>query len=250
MKIISWNVNGLRSVYQKGALKIDQMGADILCLQEIKALKEQLDPELVSPKGYYSYFNSAKKKGYAGTAVYSRQKPLSGEEKIGFKEFDEEGRFLKLDYPQFSLVNLYLPHGGRQKEKLAYKLAVYDYLLNYLQKFKEKKVILAGDFNIAHEEIDLARPKENKNNIMFTPEERAIINRLVGSGFIDSFRKFYPDKRGVYTWWPYFANARARNLGWRIDYIFVTQKLAVKLKNAFILSQIKGSDHCPVGVEF
>jgi len=250
MKIISWNVNGLRSVYQKGALKIDQMGADILCLQEIKALKEQLDPELVSPKGYYSYFNSAKKKGYAGTAVYSRQKPLSGEEKVGFKEFDDEGRFLKLDYPQFSLINLYLPHGGRQKEKLAYKLAAYDYLLNYLQKLKEKKVILMGDFNIAHEEIDLARPKENKNNIMFTPEERARINWLVGSGFIDSFRKFYPDKRDAYTWWPYFANARARNLGWRIDYVFITQKLAVKLKNASILSQIKGSDHCPVGVEF
>ena len=250
MKIISWNVNGLRSVYQKGTLKIDQMEADILCLQEIKASKEQLSPELVSPKGYYSYFNPAKKKGYAGTAVYSRQKPLSGEEKAGFKEFDDEGRFLKLDYPQFSLINLYLPHGGRQKEKLAYKLAAYDYLLNYLQKFKEKKVILTGDFNIAHEEIDLARPKENKNNIMFTPEERARINRLVGSGFIDSFRKFYPDKRDAYTWWPYFANARARNLGWRIDYVFVTQKLAVKLKNAFILSEVKGSDHCPVGVEF
>ena len=250
MKIISWNVNGLRSVYQKGALKIDQMGADILCLQEIKASKEQLSSELVSPKGYYSYFNPAKKKGYAGTAVYSRQKPLSGEEKVGFKEFDDEGRFLKLDYPQFSLINLYLPHGGRRKEKLAYKLAVYDYLLNYLQKLKEKKVILTGDFNIAHEEIDLARPKENKNNIMFTPEERARIDRLVGSGFIDSFRKFYPQKKGAYTWWPYFANARARNLGWRIDYVFVAQKLAVKLKNAFILSEVKGSDHCPVGVEF
>jgi len=250
MKIISWNVNGLRSVYQKGALKIDQIGADILCLQEIKASKEQLDPELVSPKGYYSYFNPAKKKGYAGTAVYSRQKPLSGEEKVGFKEFDNEGRFLKLDYPQFSLINLYLPHGGRQKEKLAYKLAAYDYLLNYLQKLKEKKVILTGDFNIAHEEIDLARPKENKNNIMFTSEERARINRLVGNGFIDSFRKFYPKKKDAYTWWPYFANARARNLGWRIDYVFVTQKLAIKLKNALILSQVKGSDHCPVGVEF
>ena len=186
----------------------------------------------------------------SASAVYSRQKPLSGEEKVGFKEFDDEGRLLKLDYPQFSLINLYLPHGGRQKEKLAYKLAVYDYLLNYLQKLKEKKVILTGDFNIAHEEIDLARPKENKNNIMFTPGERARINRLVGNGFIDSFRKFYPQKKDAYTWWPYYANARARNLGWRIDYVFITQKLAVKLKNAFILSQIKGSDHCPVGVEF
>jgi len=248
MKIVSWNVNGLRSVYKKGALDFRKTGADILCLQEIKVLKEQLNSELINPEGYYSCFNSAQRKGYSGTAVYSRQKPLRVSKKIGLERFDSEGRFLRLDYSKFILINLYLPHGGRQKENLDYKLEVYDYLLDYLSKLKDKKIILAGDFNVAHKEIDLARPKQNKNNIMFTPKEREQIDRLIHLGFTDSFRKFN-SKGGNYTWWPYFANARARNLGWRIDYVFVAPNLVSKLKNAFILTKLKGSDHCPMGIE-
>jgi len=247
MKIVSWNVNGLRSVYKKGALDFKKMGADILCLQEIKASQEQINSDLVNPKGYYSYFNSAQKKGYSGTVVYTRQEPLSWKREIGLERFDNEGRFLKLDYPQFTLINLYLPHGGRQKEKLDYKLAVYNYLLKSLYRLRNKKVVIVGDFNIAHKEIDLARPEKNRNNIMFTPKEREQIDRLVRLGFVDSFRKFYPDKRDSYTWWPYMANARQRNLGWRIDYAFISKKL--KIKSAFILSRVKGSDHCPIGIE-
>ena len=249
MKIVSWNVNGLRSVYKKGALDFKKMGADIFCLQEIKASKEQLNSELINPEGYYSYFNSARKKGYSGTAVYSREKPLSWKRKMGFERFDNEGRFLSLDYPKFILINLYLPHGGCQKENLDYKLEVYDYLLGYLSKLRDKKIILVGDFNVAHEEIDLARPKQNKNNIMFTLRERKQIDKLMELGFIDSFRKFNPYKVDSYTWWPYFANARARNLGWRIDYVFVAENGAADLKSAFIWKDILGSDHCPVGVE-
>ena len=248
MRIISWNVNGLRSVYKKGALDFKKMSADILCLQEIKASKEQLNSELVNPKDYYVYFNSAQRKGYSGTVVYSREKPLSWEKKMGLKRFDDEGRFLRLDYSKFTLINLYLPHGGRQKENLGYKLETYDCLLRYLHKLKSKKIILVGDFNVAHKEIDLARPNQNKNNTMFTIKEREQIDRLINLGFMDSFRKFNSG-RNNYTWWPYFANARARNLGWRIDYAFVAQKLISRLKNAFILTKLKGSDHCPIGIE-
>lgn len=264
MKIISWNVNGLRAVYKNLSLRsrtllpkgskrnflkwLQKSKADIVCLQEIKALSEQLQPELIKPKNYYSYFNSAVKKGYSGVAVYAKEKPIKIERKIGMKRFDEEGRILKLEYPNFVLINLYLPHGGRQKENLDYKLKVYKKLFNYLKKFGNKKIIIAGDFNIAHQEIDLARPKQNKNNIMFTSRERKQIDKIIKLGFTDTFRKFHK-KGGQYTWWPYFVNARERNLGWRIDYIFTSKILIPKLKKAFILSKIKGSDHCPIGIE-
>jgi len=166
------------------------------------------------------------------------------------ERFDNEGRSLRLDFAEFSLLNFYLPHGGRQKENLDYKLEVYEYLIGYLKEFlkHQKKLILAGDFNIAHKEIDLARPKENQNNIMFTPEERNQADRLLALGFIDTFRQFHKEG-GHYSWWPYSFEARKRNLGWRIDYIFISQVLAPKLKNAFILSQVDGSDHCPVGAK-
>jgi exodeoxyribonuclease-3 len=164
------------------------------------------------------------------------------------ERFDQEGRMLKLKYPDCLLVNLYLPHGGRKKENLDYKLKVYSFLLDYLQKIRDKKVVVIGDFNVAHKEIDLARPKQNQNNIMFTPKEREQIDRLIDLGFIDSFRKFNK-KGGYHTWWPYFAQARERNLGWRIDYTFVSRKLAPRLKDAFILPEVKGSDHCPIGIE-
>lgn len=249
MKIISWNVNGLRSVYKKGFLDwLSETKADIICLQEIKIQKEQLSPDLISPSGYHSYFSFAEKKGYSGAAVYTKNKPLAAEKKMGTERFDSEGRILKLEYPSFTLFNLYFPHGGRQKENLGYKLEVYDCFLNHIKKIKNQEIILIGDFNIAHKDIDLARPKQNQKNIMFTPEERKKIDRIMGLGFIDSFRKFEKET-GHYTWWPYFANARQRNLGWRIDYVFVSKVLAPKLKNAFIFKDVLGSDHCPIGIE-
>lgn len=235
MRIISWNVNGLRAVYQKEFLaQLKDFKAEIVCFQEIKLQKHQLP--------------DAQKKGYSGVAVYSQKKPLTVETNIGLERFDCEGRMLKLDYGEFTLINLYLPHGGRQKENLDYKLAVYDYLLAYLRRIKNKKVILIGDFNIAHQEIDLARPKQNQHNVMFTPEERKKIEQLIKLGFIDTFRKFHKQS-DQYTWWPYFAQARERNLGWRIDYAFVSPPLIASLKKAFILKEVEGSDHCPIGVE-
>lgn len=249
MKIVSWNVNGLRAVYKKGfSAWLKKTKADVLCLQEIKAQKEQLPSALLQIRDYYHYFNSAQRKGYSGVAVYTREKPLKVEREVGMERFDQEGRLLELQYPDCLLVNLYLPHGGRKKENLDYKLKVYSFLLGYLGKVKNEKAIVIGDFNIAHKEIDLARPKQNQKNIMFTLEERKQIERLIGLGFIDSFRKFNK-KGGHYTWWPYFAQARERNLGWRIDYTFVSRKLAPRLKRAFIFSDVVGSDHCPIGIE-
>jgi len=249
MKIISWNVNGLRAIYKKNFLSwFKKTRADIVCLQEIKAHPAQLIPELIQPEEYYSYFNPANKKGYSGVIVYTKKKPLRVGRKLGMKRFDQEGRMLKLEYPNFTLINLYLPQGGRQKQNMGYKLEVYSRLLNYLKRNKNKKIILIGDFNIAHQEIDLARPKQNQKNTMFTPEERKQIDKIIDLGFTDTFRKFHK-KAGQYTWWPYWANARQRNLGWRIDYVFASKSLIPKLKKAFILSEVKGSDHCPIGVE-
>ena len=248
MKIISWNVNGLRAVYKRNFLNwMRESGADIICLQETKAQPNQLSSDLIKLDNFYSYFNSADKKGYSGVAVYTKQKPIFAQSVLGVKRFDNEGRILKLKYKNFVLIDLYLPHGGRQKENLNYKLKVYEYFLDYLKKLNNEKVILIGDFNIAHQEIDLARPKQNKNNIMFTPEERKQIDRIIKLGFIDTFRQFHKEG-GYYTWWPYFAKARERNLGWRIDYAFTSAKITPKLKDAFILKDVKGSDHCPIGI--
>lgn len=249
MKIISWNVNGLRGVYKRNFLKwLEGTGADVVCLQEIKAQTEQLPSDLIKPRNYYSYFNEALKKGYSGVAAYVKEKPLRVEYELGIKRFDQEGRMLKIEYPEFILITLYFPHGGRRKENLDYKLGVYKYLLNYLKKIKNKNIILIGDFNIAHREIDLARPKQNQKNIMFTPEERKQIDKLLDLDFTDTFRKFHKEG-GNYTWWPYFVNARERNLGWRIDYTFTSKALTSKLKNAFIFNKVIGSDHCPIGIE-
>ncbi len=250
MKIISWNVNGLRAVFKKDFLNwFKKENADIVCLQEVKAQEGQIPGSLVDPEGYFSYFSFALKKGYSGVAVYTKEKPLTVEKKIGLKRFDEEGRVLRLEYEDFILFDLYMPNGGQQKENLAYKLEAYDFLLEYLGKIRGKSVILTGDFNIAHEEIDLAQPEENKNNIMFTPEERKQIDRLIESGFVDIFRKLHQGETGQYTWWTYFAQARSRNLGWRIDYVFVSEKMTKTVKNVFILPGVMGSDHCPVGIE-
>lgn len=222
--------------------------ADIVCLQEVRSNDSDLPEELRKIKGHHLFLNPAQKPGYSGTAVYSKTAPDKEEKSIGLSRFDGEGRMIRLDFPEFILLNLYLPHGGRQKENLEYKLKVYDFLIDYLKAIKSKKVIAVGDFNIAHQEVDLARPKENQNSIMFTAEEREQIDKIVKLGFIDSFRKF-DDAAGHYTWWPYFANARERNLGWRIDYCFISAPLAENVKSAFILDKVMGSDHCPVGIE-
>lgn len=250
MKIISWNVNGIRAVYKKNFLGwLTRSRADIVCLQEIKAQKDQIPPDLFTPADYLVYVNPARRKGYAGTLVYTKQKPNKINTKMGLKKFDEEGRILELHYPGFVLINLYLPHGGRQKENLDYKLQVYQCLLRRLKRLKDKKVVLIGDFNIAHQEIDLARPKDNQNNTMFTSLERKQIDKIIALGFTDTFRKLHREKGGHYTWWPYFYNARSRNLGWRIDYAFISKPLAPHLKKAFILPKVMGSDHCPIGIE-
>ena len=180
--------------------------------------------------------------------IYTKQKLKKAEYRLGLKRFDEEGRIIVLTHMDFSLISVYLPHGGRSKENLGYKLEVYKFLVNYLKKLKDKKVIIIGDFNVAHQEIDLTRPKQNKDNIMFTPEERAQLDKIVNLGFADTFRMFHQEGE-YYTWWPYFANARARNLGWRIDYCFTSKSLAPKVKKAFILPDVFGSDHCPIGLE-
>jgi exodeoxyribonuclease-3 len=248
VKIVSWNVNGLRAVYKRDFLPwFQQAGADIICLQEIKLQEAQIPTDLVKPAGYHAFFNFASKPGYSGTAVYTKEKPDRIDLKLGHPRFDQEGRFLRLEYPDFSLIALYLPHGGRQKENLPYKLEVYEKLLRYLKPLVKAKTVLIGDFNIAHNEIDLARPKSNLDNIMFTPQERKQVNAIIDLGFTDTFRKFHTDG-GHYTWWPYMANARARNLGWRIDYVFTSPSMTPRLKDAFILPDVHGSDHCPVGI--
>lgn len=249
MRIISWNVNGIRSIYKKLGIKwLADFNADVICLQEIKANENQLTFELLNPLGYFSYFNSAKRGGYSGTAIYSKIKPKRVNRKLKLDRFDKEGRVLDISLRNLQVINLYIPHGGRQKENLKYKLDVYEHLFKTAHKLKDKNTILVGDFNIAHKEIDLARPRQNKNNIMFTSEEREQIDRLIKLGFVDSFRAFNKSG-GNYTWWPYFANARDRNLGWRIDYVFVSKPLLKRLKGAFILKDIGGSDHCPIGIE-
>ena len=248
MKIISWNVNGIRAAARKDFLTwFKKEKADIVCLQEAKAHLDQIPEELKKPVGYEAYFNLAQRRGYSGVVVYAKEKPKKVETKLGLRRFDEEGRMLRLEFSKFTLINFYIPFGGRSKENLPYKLNVYKRLLKYFAKEKNKKLLILGDFNIAHKEIDLARPKQNKNNIMFTPEERKQIDRLIELGFTDTFRKLHKGG-GHYSWWSYFANARARNLGWRIDYVFTTKTLTPHLTDAFILNKVVGSDHCPVGV--
>ncbi|MFA5926646.1 MAG: exodeoxyribonuclease III [Patescibacteria group bacterium] len=250
MKIVTWNVNGLRSVYKKGFLEwLSKEDADVVCLQEIKVGEDVIPAGLKNIDRYHAFFNCAAKPGYAGVAVYTKKKPKNVSRPSFSDRFDQEGRILELEFDDFNLINLYLPHGGRQKENLEYKLDCYRHLQRYLSEEQNRNVVLAGDFNIAHGEIDLARPKQNKDNIMFTPEERAQLDELISIGFIDSFRHFRPDGAGYYTWWPYMADARTRNLGWRIDYIFVSKTLSVSVSGASILSDVLGSDHCPLGID-
>jgi len=249
MKIISWNVNGIRSVYRKGFLKwLEREKPDILCLQETKARPGQLPFDLTTLTGYHTIFNSAKRKGYSGVAVYSLEKSLKVKKQVGHKRFDREGRFVETKFKNFTLLNFYIPHGNRDQRDIPYKLEVYDYILNYLDNFNGENLILCGDFNIAHKERDLARPDSNQKNTMFTESERAQLDRLINLGFVDSFRKFN-EEGGNYSWWPYSKTAREKNVGWRIDYIFTSGTLTENLKNAFIQKEINFSDHVPVGIK-
>jgi exodeoxyribonuclease-3 len=252
MKFISWNVNGIRAVHRKGNFKwITEQSADFFCLQEVKANPDQLMAEIKEIEGYISYFDWSKiKKGYSGVAIYAKQKPLKVDLGMGIKEFDDEGRLLGLHYKDFVLFNIYFPNGGGGPIRLDYKLRFYDAFLSYIEKIRKtgKSIIFCGDINTAHEAIDLARPKANEENTGFLPEERAWLDEVVNHGYIDTFRYFFPTKTEAYTYWDQKSAARERNVGWRIDYFFISQDLQKKLKSATIHSNILGSDHCPLEI--
>lgn len=248
MKLISWNVNGLRAVLKKGFLDfVRKEKPDVLCLQEIKAAREDVTVEL---PGYEQFWNSAERKGYSGTAVFTRVKPLKVVNGLGIDKHDAEGRVIRVEFPDFFLVNVYTPNSKRGLERLPYRTKEWDvdFLKTMRSLEKKKPVIFCGDLNVAHTEIDLANPKTNMKNHGFTPEERAGFDRIVEAGYVDSFRVF-EKSGGHYTWWSPMSNARARNIGWRIDYFCLSKALAPRLKKAWILPHVLGSDHCPVAVE-
>ncbi|HJN58971.1 MAG: exodeoxyribonuclease III [Dehalococcoidia bacterium] len=248
MKIISWNVNGIRACLKKGLLDfIKSSDADILCFQETKANQEQVELEL---DGFNQFWNSAEKKGYSGTLILSKINPSNFYLGMDIQKHDNEGRLITLDYPDFFLVNVYTPNAQRGLTRLDYRTKEWDVdFLNYLKKIEKiKPVIFCGDLNVAHTEIDLANPKSNKRNAGFTDEERFGFDRFLEEGFVDTFREFEKEP-GNYTWWSYMFEARKKNIGWRIDYFCVSQILRDKLKSAFILPEILGSDHCPIGIK-
>ena len=249
MKMISWNVNGIRAILGKGLAEfVDSANPDILCLQEVKALHEQVDMDWLDP-AYEQFWNSAEKKGYSGTLILSKVKPLSVLNGIGVKEHDAEGRVITLEFSDYHLVNVYTPNAQNELKRLEYRQKWDAAFLKHLRKLeKSKPVIFCGDLNVAHEEIDLARPKQNRMSAGFSDEERAGFNKLVAAGFIDTFREFEkgPDH---YTWWSYRGGARANNVGWRIDYFCVSKALQERLKASRILPEVIGSDHCPVELE-
>lgn len=252
MKLISWNVNGLRAVVNKGFSDFfKEIDADIFCLQETKMQKEQLDEKIEKIfEGYHTYWNSAVKKGYSGTAVFSKEEPLNVNYGIGIEEHDQEGRVITLEFDNFYLVDCYTPNSKRELERLEYRMIWEDEFRKYLIELDKKKpVILCGDLNVAHEEIDLKNPKSNRRNAGFTDEERGKMTELLNAGFTDSFRYLYPDKENCYSWWSYMAHAREKNIGWRIDYFIVSKSIEEKVKDSYIYQDIFGSDHCPVGIE-
>ena len=251
LKMLSWNVNGIRAVDKKGAMQwFFEEKPDILCLQETKAQEDQIPKNLKDVDGYQSYFTNAERKGYSGVGMYSKIPPKQVEHGFGIKKFDSEGRTLTAEFEKFILFNIYFPNGKQSKERLKYKLDFYDAFLKFADKLKEKgkNIIICGDVNTAHKEIDLARPKENEKISGFLPEERAWMDKLFSHGYIDTFRMFN-DKPDNYTWWDMKSRARDRNVGWRIDYFIVSESLEKNIKSAFILPDIMGSDHCPVGIE-
>lgn len=247
MKLISWNVNGLRACVTKGFLDFfKEADADVFCLQETKLQPGQIELEL---DGYHQYWNSAEKKGYSGTAIFTKQEPLSVSYGIGIEAHDHEGRVITLEFPEYYVITVYTPNSQRELTRLDYRMQWEDDFLSYLKKLEEKKpVIFCGDLNVAHKEIDLKNPKTNRKNAGFTDEERAKMTALLDRGFIDTFRYFYPDQENIYSWWSYQFQARAKNVGWRIDYFIVSEALKDRLEDAKIYTDILGSDHCPVGL--
>lgn len=248
MKLISWNVNGLRAVMDKGFMDFFTAAeADIFCLQETKLQEGQLALEL---PGYRQFWNYAEKKGYSGTAIFSRREPLSVTYGLGIEEHDHEGRVITLEFENFYLVNVYVPNSQDELKRLDYRLRWEDDFLAYVRALDEKKpVIYTGDLNVARLEIDLKNPRTNRRSAGFTDEERAKIENVLAAGFVDSFRYFYPEQEGIYSWWSYRFKARERNAGWRIDYFIVSGKLAGRMQDAKIHTEVTGSDHCPVELD-
>ena len=248
MKLISWNVNGLRACVQKGFLDIcKELDADMFCIQESKLQEGQISLEL---EGYHQYWNYAIKKGYSGTAIFTRREPMSVAYGIGIEEHDQEGRVITLEFAEFYLVTVYTPNSQSELARLDYRMRWEDAFLSYLKGLEEKKpIVFCGDLNVAHKEIDLKNPKTNRKNAGFTDEERGKFSTLLGQGFIDTYRYFYPDQEGIYSWWSYRFQARKKNAGWRIDYFCVSESLKEKLVDAKIHTEIMGSDHCPVELD-
>ncbi len=249
MKFISWNVNGLRACVQKGFLEyFKEMEADFFCIQESKLQEGQIDLEL--PEGYYDYWNYAQKKGYSGTAIFTKHKPLSVSYGIGIEEHDKEGRVITLEYETFYVLTCYTPNSQSELARLSYRMEWEEAILAYMDGLKEKKsVIYCGDLNVAHQEIDLKNPKTNRKNAGFTADEREKFSTMLSHGYIDTFRYFYPEQEQIYSWWSYRFKAREKNAGWRIDYFVVSEDLKDKLKDASIHTEVLGSDHCPVELD-
>ena len=248
MKLISWNVNGLRACLQKGFLDFfNEVDADLFCLQETKLQAGQLDLEL---PGYHQYWNYAEKKGYSGTALFTKTEPIAVTYGIGMEQHDKEGRVITAEFEAYYVVTVYTPNSQRELTRLAYRMEWERDFLDYLKKLEEKKpVIFCGDLNVAHQEIDLKNPRTNHKNAGFTDEERSCFDKVIKSGFVDTFRHFYPELEGAYSWWSYMFQARAKNAGWRIDYFVVSESLTGRLLDAKIHSQVLGSDHCPVELD-
>ena len=247
MELVSWNVNGIRAALKKGFMDFfTEINADVFCLQETKLQEGQLELEL---EGYHQYWNYAEKKGYSGTAIFTREEPISIRHGIGMEEHDKEGRVITLEYEDFFLLTIYAPNSQRGLARLDYRMTWEEAMLNYFKELEAlKPIIFCGDLNVAHKEIDLKNPASNKRTAGFTDEERAKFSALIENGYIDTFRYFYPDKEDAYSWWSYITKARERNAGWRIDYFCISSSLENRLVDAQIYSEILGSDHCPVGL--
>lgn len=251
MRLLSWNVNGIRAAQRKGFVDwVSQIGPDILCIQETKASPEQLSEELTAMPGYHVYFSSAERKGYSGVATYSNVKPQDVAHGLGIEKFDNEGRILRMDYADFTLFNIYFPNGKNSEERLDYKMEFYDAFLEHLGQLKRqgRNVVVCGDVNTAHKEIDLARPKPNEKISGFLPVERAWMDQWVSHGYVDTLRMFNQEP-GQYSWWDARGGGRSKNVGWRIDYFFVSESMKDKVTGAFIMPDVMGSDHCPIGID-
>ncbi|MBU2534805.1 MAG: exodeoxyribonuclease III [Chloroflexi bacterium] len=249
-KILCWNVNGVRAAQRHSFIEwLDKESPNILCLQETKATPDQLDAGLREPGNYQVYWNYPERKGYGGVATFTKGKPTGIQTSIGVAEFDVEGRVIISEYPEFTLFNVYFPNGKKDAIRLKYKMDFYDAFFDFVEPMRQRgdRLIICGDFNTAHKEIDIARPKENEKISGFLPMERAWLDKLVAHGYVDTFRHFHPEP-DQYTWWDYKTKARERNVGWRLDYFFVTENLLPFINEAFTLPEVMGSDHCPIGL--